>query len=99
MSIGSRRRSRRWSWESAGSRRLPSTRTIFSKGEAKGRAEAGVEEDRTLLLGLGRDKFGPPDEQVEARIAAIADQARLHQLLHAILRVSTWEELMGSNES
>ncbi len=72
---------------------------IFSKGEAKGRAEAGVEEDRTLLLGLGRDKFGPPDEQVEARIAAIADQARLHQLLHAILRVSTWEELMGSNES
>jgi predicted transposase YdaD len=72
---------------------------IFSKGEAKGRAEAQVEEARTLLLDLGRDKFGPPDEHLEARIAAIADQGRLHQLLHAILRVSTWEGLMGSEES
>jgi predicted transposase YdaD len=77
---------------------------IFSKGEAageakgraQGRAEGRTEEDRALLLSLGRDKFGPPDEQLEARIAAIVDQALLQGLLHAMLRVSTWEELMAT---
>jgi predicted transposase YdaD len=64
---------------------------IFAKG--------GLEEDRKILLSLGRDKFGPPDERVEAHIAAIADQARLHRLLHGLLRVSSWDELLASAES
>jgi predicted transposase YdaD len=68
---------------------------ILRRGEAKGRAEGRLEEDRTILLGLGREKLGPPDEQVEARIAAIADQAQLHRLLHGLLRASSWDELMG----
>lgn len=63
---------------------------------AKGRAEGGLEEDRRILLDLGRDKLGPPDERVAAQLATITDQARLHRLLHGLLRVSTWDELLAA---
>jgi hypothetical protein len=72
---------------------------IFAKGEAKGRAEAAAEEDRRILLSLGRVKFGPADGRVEAQIAAIADQAQLDRLLQGILRASTWDELLAAVES
>jgi hypothetical protein len=68
---------------------------IFTKGRAKGRAEGATEEDRSILLDLGRERLGPPDERVQARIAAIADREQLHELLRRLLRASTWDEVLA----
>jgi hypothetical protein len=62
-------------------------------------AKGAMEEDRKILLSLGRDKLGPPDERVEAQVAAMSNQERLHYLLHRVLHVSTWDELLASEES
>jgi predicted transposase YdaD len=76
---------------------------IFAKGraegEAKGRAEGRVEDARQVLLRQGRKKFGPPDPQIEAAIATIADLDRLHDLLDRIFDVSSWEELLATEDS
>jgi hypothetical protein len=69
-----------------------------AKGRAEGRVEGAAEEDRRVLLGLGRDKLGPPDERVEAQIAAITDRERLHSLLRRLLHVSTWDELLAPHD-
>jgi hypothetical protein len=50
------------------------------------------------LLRLGRKKFGPPGERIEAAIAAIADLECLHELLDRILDVSSWDELLPSTD-
>ncbi len=70
---------------------------IFGKGEAKGRDEGQVLADRATLLRLGRKKFGPPDETVEATINAVADLDRLNALLDRILDVATWDELLATS--
>jgi hypothetical protein len=62
------------------------------KGEARGRAD----EARKLLILQGRKRFGPPDEQTEAKIAALGDLDRLHELGARILDVASWDELLGS---
>ena len=64
---------------------------ILKKGEAKGRAE----EARTILIRHGTKKFGPPDEQAEAQIAAVADIDRLHDLVDRVLDVASWDELLS----
>jgi len=69
---------------------------IFSKGEAKGRAEGATEEARRNLFRLGSKKLGQPDARVEAQIAAITDRERLDQLLDRVLDVSSWDELLAS---
>ncbi len=61
---------------------------ILEKGQFKA--------DRAALLRLGRKKFGPPDETVEATIDALVDLDRLNALLDRILDVSTWDELLAT---
>jgi hypothetical protein len=56
-------------------------------------------EARQVLLRQGRKKFGPPDPQIEAAIATIADLDRLHDLLDRIFDVSSWEELRAAEDS
>jgi flagellar biosynthesis/type III secretory pathway protein FliH len=67
-----------------------------AEGEAKGRAEGATEEDRSILLALGRERLGAPDERVQAQITALTAQEQLHKLLHRLLHVSTWDELLAS---
>jgi hypothetical protein len=57
----------------------------------KGRADHA----RTILTRHGTKKFGPPDEQAQARIAAIADTDRLDELVDLVLDVASWDELLG----
>jgi predicted transposase YdaD len=78
----------------------PVYQEAFHKGEAQGRAEGEAqgraEEARKFLILQGRKKFGPPDEQSEARIAALSDLDRLHELGARILYVASWDELLRS---
>jgi hypothetical protein len=74
-----------------------------AEGEAIGRAEGEAigraEEAKTALLLQGRQKFGPSDPRSEARIAAISDLDRLHDLMGRLLKVSCWEELLAAEDS
>ncbi len=80
---------------------------IFTKGEAKGRAEGEargraegeLEEARKILIGLGRKRLGQPDESVQATIAAVGDLGRLDLLLERLLDAANWEELLGAEKS
>jgi hypothetical protein len=66
-----------------------------ARGEARGRAKGALEEARDFLILLGRDKFGPPDDEAKAKIAALSDLDRLHKLGTRILEVASWEELLA----
>ena len=67
-------------------------------GRAEGEARGRVEEARKILIRHGTKKFGPPDEQVKARIAALADLDRLHDLVDRVLDVASWDELLGASK-
>jgi predicted transposase YdaD len=71
---------------------------IFAKGVAEGEAKGRAEEARQALLHLGRKKFGPPSERVEAEISALGDLERLNDLLDRILDVASWEELLAPSD-
>ncbi len=77
--------------------------SIFAKGEAKGKAEGKAEgEAKGIaegLLRMGRSRLGAPSEVVEAAIMAISDRERLLQLADRLADVSTWDELLASEES
>jgi predicted transposase YdaD len=66
-----------------------------AEGEAKGLAEGVLKEARQAVLHLGRKKFGPPSERVEAEITALGDLDRLNELLDRILDVASWVELLA----
>ncbi len=66
-----------------------------ARGEAKGEAKGHAEEAMEALLRRGRRKPGPPGAEVEARIAALGDLARLREPLDRVLDVASWDELLG----
>jgi predicted transposase YdaD len=69
---------------------------ILAKGEARGEAKGRVEDARAILIRHGTKKFGPPNEQARAQIAALSDLDRLHDLVDRVLDVASWDELFGS---
>jgi predicted transposase YdaD len=66
---------------------------IIREGEAMGK----IEEARTMIFLQGRDKFGEPSAEVEAALNVLSDVRQLEQLGLRLLRVSSWEELLGLN--
>jgi predicted transposase YdaD len=65
---------------------------ILRKGEERGR----VKEARRMLLVLGREKFGAPDDAAQATLDAIDDRQRLEELSKRLFGASTWRELLES---
>jgi predicted transposase YdaD len=65
------------------------------KGEMRGRTKGA----RESLIFLGSRKFGPPDEPTQAKIAALSDIDRLHDLSARILDVASWDELLADPSS
>jgi hypothetical protein len=60
-------------------------------------AEGKAEEARNMIFLQGRDKFGEPSAEAEAALNALSDVRQLEQLGVRLLRVSSWEELLGLN--
>jgi hypothetical protein len=56
--------------------------------------EGAAEGAQKILLGLGRKRFGQPDEATRAAVVAITDFARLEQLVERVYDTSSWEELL-----
>jgi hypothetical protein len=67
----------------------------FAVGYAEGYAEGRIEEARTILIHHGRKKFGPLDQQAEARIAALGDLDRLEDLIRRVPDIATWDDLLA----
>ena len=71
---------------------------ILEEGEDRGRAKGvqiGLAEgQRTMLLRLGINRFGPPSPEVAAAMRNITDESRLEQLADRILDARNWEDLL-----
>ena len=61
----------------------------------EGREEGRLLQTRRLLVDLGSDKLGPPDEATATALAEIDDVTTLERLLHRLLTVSTWQALLA----
>ncbi len=64
-----------------------------AEGEARGKARGKVEEALEAVLLVLRHRFGSVPTTVEARLAAIDDLTRLHQMLEQALAVESIEVL------
>jgi hypothetical protein len=72
-------------------------RAILEEGEAQGLTKGKIEEARKMLLLQGQSQFGEPPPEVVAALNALTDVSRLEELGVRLLRVSSWEELLGLN--
>jgi hypothetical protein len=52
---------------------------------------------RSLLLKLGRKRFGEPPPEVELQIRRVADLDRLEALYDRLLVVMNWQELLAES--
>jgi hypothetical protein len=59
------------------------------------REEGREEEARSLILRLGRKRFGEPPAAVESGIRAVTDLARLESLADRLLEVESWDDLLA----
>jgi flagellar biosynthesis/type III secretory pathway protein FliH len=62
----------------------------IEQGEARGEAK-GLRES---LLEIGSERFGTPDAETREQLEELEDIARLKSLLHRVLHVSSWDDLM-----
>lgn len=68
----------------------------LAKGLAEGLAEGQIKGEIRLLLRLGKQRFGPPDAEVESALTSIKDLDRLERMAGALLTVSSWQELLST---
>jgi len=61
----------------------------------EGRAEGEAKGEQRLLLRLGTTRFGPPDDVMRSRIAAVTDIDAIERLGERMLTVSSWSELLA----
>ena len=56
--------------------------------------EGRIDHAHQIVLELGASKLGPPNETVRANLASITDLDRLNRLTLAMLKATTWEEIL-----
>jgi hypothetical protein len=56
--------------------------------------QGGLKNVRQLLLDLGEDRFGKPDDATVSSITGIEDLSRLMRMGRRLLRVNSWQELL-----
>jgi hypothetical protein len=55
-----------------------------------------VRAAQTLVLGMGRTRFGPPDFEIERRIRSIPDLKQLEKLFSRLMEAASWQDLFSS---
>jgi hypothetical protein len=51
-----------------------------------------------MLLLFGREQLGEPPQDVQTALDALADVQRLEELAVRLTHVSSWQELLASNQ-
>jgi predicted transposase YdaD len=70
---------------------------MHEKGMEKGEVLGELKHARSMLLRLGSRKFGPPNAELQTKIAAISDLPKLEELTELVLSANTWYELFPSS--
>ncbi len=65
-------------------------------GEARGEARGLVQEARSILLRLGKKRFGPAPAGVEAAIKAVTERDWLEQIADHVLNATSWDDLLDA---
>jgi hypothetical protein len=56
--------------------------------------ERRLNEIRRIVLDLGTERFGPPDEEIRSRLKHLHDVQAVEALPRRTLSVSDWQELL-----
>jgi len=59
--------------------------------------EGRIAEAKKIILMLGKERFGPPNESIHASLTAESDLDRLEHLSKLLLKVANWDELMATH--
>jgi predicted transposase YdaD len=70
--------------------------SVYQRILREGRTEGQIEGERRLLIRMATSKFGPAPAETAARLQALADPDELDRLGVRLLKVATWDELLGS---
>jgi hypothetical protein len=58
--------------------------------------EGAVKALQEILLELGDQRFGQPDEATQTTLTGIADLGRLRRMSQRLLGVNSWQELLAT---
>jgi hypothetical protein len=58
--------------------------------------EGREQEAKSLILIMGRKRFGPPDESITTRLNAVTDLDRLHRLAERMFDTTSWQDLLDT---
>jgi len=64
------------------------------QGLQRGRAEGRALGERIALVGLGTQKFGPPDAARRAALDAVTDVDRLEAMINRLFEATSWDDLL-----
>ena len=59
--------------------------------------KGAVREARKMILRLGTNKFGLPDQATQVIIGGITELGHLEDLLQRLMEVNSWSELLASS--
>ena len=66
----------------------------MEKGRSEGRSEGRIEGARSMILRLGRRRFGVPTDSQSAALEAMNDIVRLESLGDMVSDASSWDDLL-----
>jgi hypothetical protein len=58
--------------------------------------EGGEKAIREVILGLGEDRVGPPDESVKTSLNGITDLNRLKRMARQAPKAASWQEILDT---
>ena len=73
---------------------MPYLSSIERLAKEEGREEGRAEALQKTVLRLGGRRFGQPNNEITAAVAAITDVDRLERLTEQLLQASNWQELL-----
>lgn len=67
---------------------------MIAKGRSEDKVEGRSEEARSLIMRMGKKKWGRVDTQTKTSLAAIMDVERLERLADRLFDASSWADLL-----
>lgn len=62
----------------------------------EGRMEGKLAQARAMILRLGTQKLGPPEEAISAALKGITDLGRLERILEHVFVAGSWQDLLAA---
>lgn len=77
---------------------------VLAEGEVKGRTERRTEGrtegrikgEKRLLLILGQQRFGPPNDRARRALVAMTNVERIERIGTRLLQAASWDDLLST---